>query len=381
MGLSESRAIFSARRHRWACISIVIGIVIVGLWPFDFWPENQVEWLPGENGIRFYGRGLISGLENSVAMASRSQMGHSLTVELWLKPDIKPQKNLPVFVTIYDQSSLNAITLAQWRSELIVRWQNLNTPLVFNEFGVAHVLGAGEKRLLTFVFDASATAIFVDGRLKRKHAADLMFSLYPQSIGWVLGNTPNGRSPWRGDVFAFAIYNRALSTDEVTGNFDAWMREGFPKVAAGGGLVRLFQFDERAGEIARSQIGRQDELRIRRLFAPLQQEILVTPWSDFQIKQSYFVDMVVNIVGFTPFGFFFAAWFAKSRGLSSRKASLLAVLLSAVLSLAIELIQAWIPSRDSQLMDVLMNTSGAALGSLVFVGLRGTRRQRLVMRK
>ena len=32
------------------CALIVLGIVLVGLWPFSFHPRNEVEWLHGEKG-------------------------------------------------------------------------------------------------------------------------------------------------------------------------------------------------------------------------------------------------------------------------------------------------------------------------------------------
>jgi hypothetical protein len=368
----KAHTIFNASLLQWICVFIFVGIVILGLWPFTFWPQNQVRWLHNENGIRFDGRGLVYGLENPKTIASQSGTEHALTVDLWLKPDREPDDNVPVFLTIYDRSTLDAILLAQWRSELIVRRQNLGTPLAFREFGVTNVLNTGERRIITITFNASRTAVFVDGRLRGQHPANLLSNLDKQSIGWVLGNTPNGRSSWRGDVFAVALYDRPLTPDDVARNYSGWSRTGLPQLSRDEGLVGLFSFREHVGEFARNQIEPEEYFRIPRVFEPPQREILTDPWKDFQIKRSYLLDMAVNILGFIPVGFFFAAWFTKSWRLSARKAFLVTLILAAVLSLSIELTQAWIPSRDSQVMDLIMNTFGAALGALAFARLSDT---------
>jgi hypothetical protein len=151
--------------------------LIAGLWPFAFFPHNRVQWLQNENGIHFDGRGIAYGAGKDFGRFPRTQNAKTLTVELWLKPETEPDSNLPVFLTIYDRFSLNALYFAQWRSTLIVRWQNLSTPLVFREFGVANALNAGVKRLITIAFDASRTVVFVDGKLGGQHPSNLLSGL------------------------------------------------------------------------------------------------------------------------------------------------------------------------------------------------------------
>ena len=48
------------------CLIILLAILIVGLWPFDFSPRNEVRWIPDRNGVHFYGQGMI------VASAARA---------------------------------------------------------------------------------------------------------------------------------------------------------------------------------------------------------------------------------------------------------------------------------------------------------------------
>jgi VanZ family protein len=77
------------------------------------------------------------------------------------------------------------------------------------------------------------------------------------------------------------------------------------------------------------------------------------------------VDVAINIFGFAPFGFFLSAWL-QERNLSAGRSVLFTLLLGISLSLAIELAQSYLPTRDSSLLDLASNTMGAAVGVLLF---------------
>ena len=34
------------------CLAVLLSILVAGLWPFNFFPENRVEWLPDRDGVR-----------------------------------------------------------------------------------------------------------------------------------------------------------------------------------------------------------------------------------------------------------------------------------------------------------------------------------------
>jgi glycopeptide antibiotics resistance protein len=76
------------------------------------------------------------------------------------------------------------------------------------------------------------------------------------------------------------------------------------------------------------------------------------------------VDVLGNIALFVPLGLCFAALSTRASRMGRFVA---AVLPAAVLSLAIELTQLAMPSRASDVDDVLFNTVGAMLGGLVGV--------------
>ena len=76
-GLDVSRRVYGA-----LCICILGGILFAGLWPFRS-PINDVEWLPGENGLQFGSRGLVTSTKVFPTASSRG----ACSLEVFLRPD------------------------------------------------------------------------------------------------------------------------------------------------------------------------------------------------------------------------------------------------------------------------------------------------------
>ena len=82
-------------------------------------------------------------------------------------------------------------------------------------------------------------------------------------------------------------------------------------------------------------------------------------WKEFNFSRSYWSGNVKNIVGFIPFGFCFFVWFRIAR---IKGAALLTIILGAIVSLIIEVLQAFLPTRDSGTTDIITNTIGTYIG-------------------
>ena len=60
------------RKHALAiCVAICVGYFIVGLWPFDFNPPNNVGWLEDSPGISFRRPSIVYS-EHALDLESRS---------------------------------------------------------------------------------------------------------------------------------------------------------------------------------------------------------------------------------------------------------------------------------------------------------------------
>jgi glycopeptide antibiotics resistance protein len=95
--------------------------------------------------------------------------------------------------------------------------------------------------------------------------------------------------------------------------------------------------------------------------------VLHFPWhDDFQWNRSFFQDVSVNIVGFIPFGFFCAGLLIKARRFRMSAIYLMTILFGFAFSLSIELLQVYLPTRDSSLLDLTCNVAGTLIGVIIF---------------
>ena len=96
------------------------------------------------------------------------------------------------------------------------------------------------------------------------------------------------------------------------------------------------------------------------------------PWHNLELNSSLYTDLVVNLVGFIPLGLVLAIVLGIYRGQFDKRVMALSVLFCFLLSLGIETVQAWIPSRSSNLHDLVLNTAGGWIGAVI--GLKGRKR-------
>jgi glycopeptide antibiotics resistance protein len=105
----------------------------------------------------------------------------------------------------------------------------------------------------------------------------------------------------------------------------------------------------------------------------LDQKILSTDWESLEFKLQSVQDIFFNFVGFMPLGFILAANLMKAGSDYRINIILMPVLLCFAVSLMIEISQAWIPSRSSDSLDLMLNTIGGFAGALICYQVIGKR--------
>ena len=98
----------------------------------------------------------------------------------------------------------------------------------------------------------------------------------------------------------------------------------------------------------------------------LHKTILSLPSRGFRQSQWYFIDLIINVAGFIPFGFFFFAFLNNVNESSRYRNYLFTIILGGTISLAIELMQVYLPTRSSSLTDLICNILGTILGVIIF---------------
>lgn len=353
------------------CLIILLILLVAGLWPFNFRAKNKVTWLEYQNGIHFYGLGIIV----SSDIRGRGQQSpfpdKSITLEIWLRPLLQTS-SLPHILTLYDGKSPEPFAVGQWKSHLVIR-SRMEDPVArirdksYREIGLQNGLLKNQDTFITITSGTGVTVVYVNGkRIQSYSNYNMLAALTDRPLRFILGNSPTGENFWTGNIMGFAIYNRVLTAAQVFKSYQTWTGMTPPLVSADGGCLGMYPFNERKGTTIHNETDFNDALVIPEIFKPVQRKILSPFWQGFRWNFSYVQDIIINVIGFIPFGFFFSALLLKT----SRQRRLLTcvaiVIFGIGLSLAIELGQAYLSTRDSSLTDVVMNAIGTILGAAIF---------------
>src|SRR5581483_11983805 len=366
--LSQFAAIFRNQRSLGlSCLAVICGLLTVGLWPFNFLPKNRVQWLEGHNGIRFIWNG-IAYTERLADFSSPSQSAKppKITIEIWLQPVNQGKRREGEFFSIYNPAQQFNFGLRQQGSSLAVYgWFNhgnaapaperLILPKVFRE---------GDTSLLTMTSGDAGTTIYVNGSPAKTYPNHRLAtqSLLGQVI---LGHSPVSYEPWDGNMFGLCVCGTAFDPASVYTRYLRSMSGNSLIPCAEARTLAFYSFSEKGSEVITDRSGSHLDLRIPKEFHYLKRKVLESSWSQFSSLWSRISDDAINITGFVPLGALLYAFLLCS-GKRSRLLSMLATLiLGTFLSLGIELLQVYLPSRDSSSEDVINNILGTALGVVI----------------
>ena len=333
-------------------------ILVLGLWPFHA-PRNEVAWLQNGNGLQFgdYGTVLSAGEFKSAAL----QDGTSRSIEIWIRPrSSHGGGTLLAFHTpnIPFQFSLHQ-SLADLRLDsTVLGSQNRTKASGFYASGVfRHVMPV----FITITSGTRGTQVYADGTLI---ASAPRFRPSSENFGGrlVVGDSPGQGDSWSGHLRGLAIYDSELTPQQVVQNYQAWTRAGQPELSATESCIALYLFDEHSGSVVHNRVNSETDLHIPEKYMVLDQVLLEPFWKEFNGYGGYWTDALKNIVGFIPLGFCFYAYLSYS----IRRAALVTVILGGAVSLTIEVLQAYLPTRDSGMTDVITNTLGTYIGVLLY---------------
>ena len=353
------------RLLRLCCFAIWGGMLVVGLWPFNFFPRNKVEWLGNKNGIRFDWDGQVYSADQLTGweMESGTHQMSSLSIEMWLLPSDKTYRWFSVILAMYDPARRENFTIAQYQHDLELRGRlrDHDNHARFGKMWVDDILQKGRERFVTVTSGPQGTAIYLEA-VREKLYPHLTLTADNFSGQLLVGHSPAERNPWAGELLGLAIYNKALTADEVSQHYKAWSKTSLAELATNKGILALYPFDERAGDLIHNHADSGPNLVIPRRFYILHRRILAP---SFKLHRSDLGDVAINILGFIPFGLFVSAYLYTAARLPRYRAVLLTVVIGGMTSLTIEFLQAYLPSRDSSLMDVINNVLGTTMGAML----------------
>ncbi len=183
----------------------------------------------------------------------------------------------------------------------------------------------------------------------------------------VVGDSPRQPDSFRGQIRGLAIYDAELNGAQVLRHYRTWTERGRPDVAPDERNIALYLFDEHTGNVIHNHAAAGGDLTIPETYAVIDKISLEPFWKEFSFYTSYWKGNLKNIVGFIPVGFCFYAYFTVGRPI--KRAPLVTVVLGALMSLTIEVLQAFLPTRDSGTTDLVTNTLGTYVGVMCYGNL------------
>ena len=321
--------------------------------------------------------------------------------------------------------------MAQWKDglELRVRTERNAAGMIFGADGVLEkekraaclIVYDGQKMHLY------ANGALV----RRDNRGSLSFSNWARDYPLVVGTDAGGRSQWKGTIYEIAVFDRDMTPGEVQrfkgsgvqgeradsrqqetrkenpplspfikgGTEEGKKEDGRPVVHYVFKPENTYEREFRGKKaLGVRDLGKGEpaDLVIPERFAPYRRVFfgLDADWAQFK---SNWQDLVVNVLGFIPLGILLFVQFANRRmgfgfrasgfgkkeenpplspfikggGRMTGRDAFLAVGLAVVVgfgvSFAIEYMQAYLPSRDSSVRDLVTNGAGTMIGALAAV--------------
>ncbi len=362
--------ILNRKMTGWVAALVVVGCFLAGLWPFSFHPPNRVTRLADRAGLQFRTDGVAYDPEPLTFAGSGRSPDEPATfaLELWLEAEAEPGNDVFHILTIHDGQLPSNLVLCQWKSELLLRSPARENRRGFREVGVEAVLQKRQARFFTVNGDASGTAFYVDGKLTR-HFPGFVLPSRRLNGQMVLGTSPAGKQSWNGKLLGMAVFDRSLNAAEVALHHEAWTNNRTKRLITEQGLTALYLFDEPNGPWAKDISRNRHRVFIPPFYHAIQRIILDTPSEYFRLGFNS-VDLSINILGFAPVGFFLLAYLRMARPGRWLQNVILVMLVGTSVSLGIELIQVWMPTRHSSAMDLVCNATGTLLGELMILMVR-----------
>lgn len=334
-------------------------MIVAAFWPFTLHPANHVTWLSDENGLRFNGGGIVLSLRSFEFTDSQSPAG--ATLEIWLEPS--QEKNATSLLGFSSPANPEQFRLRQSQNYLLILEESRPTSRhsAMSWLWVPRAFQARKRRFIAISSGEQGTTVYLDGIAAEKSFG---FTVTAKDFSGqlIVGSSPSTYDTWRGKLLGVALFGREVTPPQVSEHCQAWLK-GQPEVIKNDHPAALYTFEERAGSLVHNQITSGSDLVIPESFSIPYKPFLKAPWKEFYPTAAYLRGVLINIAGFVPFGFLFCLYLSSGR--ADRRAMVATMILGAAFSLTIEVLQVYIPMRDSGTTDIFTNTLGTTIGALL----------------
>lgn len=338
---------------------MILTMLFFGLRPKGLTLRNRVEWLENGDGIAIERYGVVyTDIHDALGVIDEKE---GVTIGVSLRPASLSRREFMSLLMIYGDTDETQLIIGQWKSSIIAMngddYDNKRrTPKIFAN----NVLTSEKANFITVRSSKDkGTDVFCNGSLV-SGKSDLVLTLPRGKLHTYLvaGNSVHGHSTWVGELYELTIWPYALSDKRIIlhhkGGYGPESRNP----------IVQYDFNNGGGYRVKDHASGRFPLTIPEKVTILKKEFLSANWDGLQLNKSMIYDITLNLFGFLPIGILISVLASEFFAVRSARAVVLSVGVSFILSLIIETGQVWMPSRNSSLLDLILNTLGGGAGGL-----------------
>ena len=334
-----------------ATIFMVLVALFFGLRPKGGTLANDAQWITDITGIRFHGHGMAVVENLQAKWADRNPS--SFTIEMAVTPVKEDLQGFNPLIVMHDGAEERQLVIWQYRHSLIVMngddydYKQRRPRVVARD-----IFSSQQIRYVAVVSGEKGTCLYVDGVLvDAKKDMRLAIPDSGSELRLVVGNSVNATNGWRGTLRGLAITATDFDGEAVLQCYRNW-GDGRSFDTANPDLsLRLFSLNTSLSDALNSRDAGPSLFVPEKLVA-LEKSFLGLQGLQVRWRWPVVFDILVNVMGFVPLGIVFYGLILSLAGPAGWHVRWLAVLACLVLSLSIELSQAWIPMRVSSLIMI-----------------------------
>jgi VanZ family protein len=343
-------------------LGVILAVLFFGLHPKGGSADNAVVWLPEKQALRFE-HPAIGFVDDLSPLLSRHNV-QQFTITIEFTPATTRKIGFRPLLMIHDGSNHSQLAIWHWGPSLIVmNGDDYSYSKKLPRVTARDALVAGESVLVSITSDGRVTRLFVNGVLAAEREAWAL--TLPAGINktrLIFGNSVYGRHGWDGEIRSFALHKRALTHEEVKQYHNTSRQSERTPGIAEEELLLSYTFRESGNQQIADVSGNNMHLLIPEQIVVLKKEFLSARWTSLKPNHSFFKDVFQNLVGFIILGVAVYLWLSRALLITARRAAIAAAITCFLLSLFMETLQTWMPSRDSSLLDLILNSVGAIIG-------------------
>ena len=363
------------QQHKQIPLSIVIFLLVItifiilvfGLTPKNFSFTNDVSRILGSPGIKFGNKGIAYTEPFFEATKSTILANNGLSFEIALKPDSQKEGGFRFIIVFHDGKDTDQLLVGQWKTHIIVmNGDDYSNKRKMKRISANTAALSTEDFYITVTSGKEGTKIYFNGELIReKEDLTLKIPNKEMKARLIMGNSVYGNNSWEGTIYGLAFYQYELTSQKVYHHYDQWLKNKNFTFAIKENPYLLYLFNENNKLKSLDYSGHKNHIYMPERMKKLERKFLSLP-NSAELSEWLVQDILINFFGFVPFGFILSTVLMKLNNVSGKYYILITVLFGFLLSLIIEYSQSWIPTRDSNLLDLTLNTLGALVGAAIY---------------